>query len=132
MDDWLNIGFAPKGDPAEWWTDREMPDLPEESERFFRKRKRRCGYTIRQDPFKPDLEWNGEKRCWKKLANAIVLQAAIDWREAKAALRRKSTDREAREMVKETEAFFLSDYCMLLTKLDGSEILERLKKEFAS
>ena len=68
---------------------------------------------------------------YEELANAVILQAVADWRNAKRRLRRKPHDIAALERVRETEAFFLSPWFCRLTKVSGKKILEKLKKEFS-
>ena len=78
-----------------------------------------------------------ERFCWEELANGIIIQAAKDWRKAKAVLCRPVRCREdlrrrkeAEEMIRETEEFFLSDWYAWLTDYPGDKLLERLRKEF--
>ena len=73
-----------------------------------------------------------ERYCWEELANGIIIQAAQDWRAAMAILQENPEDPEARETVRETESFFLSEYYATLTKVDGAWLLGRLKDEFPS
>ena len=70
-----------------------------------------------------------ERYCWEELANGIIIQAAQDWRAAMAILQENPEDAEARETVRETESFFLSDYYATLTRVDGAWLLRRLKEE---
>ncbi len=71
---------------------------------------------------------------YKLLANAIVLQAATDWKKAIKEMARSpdlsSSWMAADYMRKQCENFFRSAWCGKLTKLDGIYILERLKKEY--
>jgi hypothetical protein len=66
---------------------------------------------------------------WEALANAIILQAAEDYREARTLLHTNSRLRKPRSVIKEVEQFFHSDWFTWLTSLDGEMLLERLKKE---
>ena len=70
---------------------------------------------------------------YQLLANAIVLQAANDWKRAGLEMDKaqplSSTWMRWDYLQKQCEAFFLSGWCGKLTKLDGTYILERLKKE---
>lgn len=70
-----------------------------------------------------------EDFAWEELANAVVFQAALDWREARDRLSRNPHDKQALAMRRETEAFFLSEYYMHLTEVDGDYLLERLRRE---
>ena len=70
---------------------------------------------------------------YQLLANAIVLQAANDWKRAVLEMGKaqpsSSTWMRWDYLRKQCEAFFLSAWCGKLTKLDGEYILDRLKKE---
>lgn len=55
------------------------------------------------------------------LANAIVLQAVTDYRNA--------VDSNDQSIISECERFFLSDWFLLLTEVDGEVVLEKLRKE---
>ena len=66
---------------------------------------------------------------YENLANAIILRAVEDWRDADRRLRRKPQNREARALKEETEEFFLSDWFSVLSKLDGETLLRRLQEE---
>ena len=72
-----------------------------------------------------------ERYRWEELANGIIIQAAQDWRAAMAILQENPEDPEARETVRETESFFLSEYYATLTRVDGAWLLRRLREEFA-
>lgn len=63
------------------------------------------------------------------LANAIILQAVRDWRKAVGKLKKWPRYRPATELQEECEEFFLSDWFTILTKVDGSDLLWKLKKE---
>ena len=71
-----------------------------------------------------------EKYAWEEMANAIIIQAAQDWREAKRILRSDPDNRDAAQTVAEAEAFFLSEYYSALTTCNGKTLLNRLRKEF--
>ena len=66
---------------------------------------------------------------YENLANAIILRAVEDWRDADRRLRRKPQNREVRALKEETEEFFLSDWFSALSKLDGETLLRRLQEE---
>ena len=82
-----------------------------------------------EDPFAADLDWNGERNCWRKLANAVIIQAVLDWREAAEKLALDPFDAEALEMKEDAETFFLSEDFALFTKMSGEELLRRLEEE---
>ena len=65
------------------------------------------------------------------LANAIVEQAAKDYRWARAALAKDPENGSAAQMRSDTERFFRSAWFGQLTSLDGEWLLEKLEGEFA-
>ncbi len=69
---------------------------------------------------------------YEELANAIVLQAVKDWRDAAAILMSGRRNMFAEDMKAECERFFMGRYFNEFTALDGSMILEGLKKEVES
>lgn len=66
---------------------------------------------------------------YENLANAIVLRAVEDWRDAVHRLKRRPKSETALRMKKECEEFFRSEWFTKLTPLDGEELLKRLMKE---
>lgn len=66
---------------------------------------------------------------YERLANAIVLQAAKDYRTALRRLNHDPYDYAARMKIKELERFFLSSWYAVLTNVDGELLMERLRKE---
>lgn len=72
---------------------------------------------------------SGINRGFENLANAIVLQAALDYRRI---LRGKKVIYDGRQQVtkKELEDFFHSGWCQLLTKIDGKTIINRLEQKY--
>lgn len=92
-------------------------------------RKRRASAA----PARGDLPCAGredEKFFREELANAIIIRAAEDWREAKRLLAEDPENTEAAFAVHETERFFLSDDYAALTTYPGRTLLSRLRKEF--
>ena len=65
------------------------------------------------------------------LANAIIEQAAKDYRWARSALCKVSENFEAMEMRSDTEEFFRSAWFGQLTRIDGEWLLQQLEGEFA-
>lgn len=61
---------------------------------------------------------------YQLLANAIILQAVNEYREA---LRQNDTAAEWKEI--SLRRFFRSDWYKLLTNVDGELLMERLKEE---
>ena len=68
---------------------------------------------------------------YEELANAIVLCAVKDYRNARKRLKKHPWDAYPRQMVKECEDFFLSGWFQTLTSVDGAVLLEKLQKEDA-
>lgn len=66
---------------------------------------------------------------YENLANAIIIQAAKDYRAAGKALKKPSGGMAALKTVRECERFFRSDWFRTLTSVDGRAILEQLRKE---
>ena len=67
---------------------------------------------------------------YEMLANAIVVQAAKDYRAARRKLLKDPYSINALKTVKEVEVFFRSDWFKVLTPVDGGTILKFLKEEF--
>ena len=63
------------------------------------------------------------------LANAIIIQAAADYRLALKQLRQNPLFQPAIRMSYEIERFFRSDWFSILTRINGIELLTRLKTE---
>lgn len=68
-----------------------------------------------------DIEYS-----YSELGNAIVIQAANDYR--KALVKCRSRDKLTPE-AETLEKFFRSDWCCELTTVDGELIISRIKKE---
>ena len=66
---------------------------------------------------------------YENLANAIIIQAAKDYRAASKALKKPSGGMAALKTVRECERFFRSDWFRSLTSVDGRAVLEQLRKE---
>ena len=63
---------------------------------------------------------------YEKLANAIVVQAANDYR---AALRLAKKNPSAEQDVKKLERFFRSQWYSVLTGVDPEYLMEKLREE---
>ena len=63
------------------------------------------------------------------LANAIIIQAAVDYRLALKQLRQNPLFQPAIRMRYEVERFFRSDWFSILTRINGIDLLARLKTE---
>ncbi len=66
---------------------------------------------------------------YQYLANAIVLQAVTDYRNALMALNINNRNRVALNFKKECEIFFHSDWYRTLTSVDGEMLIKKLKAE---
>lgn len=66
---------------------------------------------------------------YQRLANAIVEQAAKDYRSALKALARDSDNAYIQDEVKSLERFFRSRWYGILTNVDGEYLMERLRAE---
>ena len=66
---------------------------------------------------------------YTKLANAIVVRAAQDYRQALRALKRNPKNDAAQNTVREAERFFRSGWYQALTAVDGEYLIEMLRKE---
>ena len=66
---------------------------------------------------------------YENLANAIVLQAVKDYREARKKLKKRKKNEDAKLMVEDCESFFRSDWFKALTNLDGEMLLKKLQEE---
>jgi hypothetical protein len=67
---------------------------------------------------------------WEDFSNRIILQAVDDYRKAKKEWQ-KIRRKKAEMTIREIETFFLSDWFMQMTNVDGEQILKRLQKEVA-
>ncbi|MDD6527890.1 MAG: hypothetical protein PUF31_08850 [Oscillospiraceae bacterium] len=67
--------------------------------------------------------------CYTNLANAVILQAAKDYRRALRRLKKTPWDKEAKRRKRECERFFLSDWFKILTSLYGDVLLDDLYRE---
>ena len=66
---------------------------------------------------------------YEELANAIVLQAAKDYRVALKSLRANPRNRKALSDKEEVERFFRSQWFTVLTSLDGETLIRSLNQE---
>ena len=63
------------------------------------------------------------------LANAIVKQAAEEYRNARRILIRMPNAVTPKEKIQDVEKFFRSEWYQLLTSVDGEYLLRRLEEE---
>ena len=66
---------------------------------------------------------------WENLANAIILQAVKDYREARKKHKKRPKNEDAKLMISDCEAFFRSDWFKALTELDDEMLLRKLQEE---
>ena len=72
---------------------------------------------------------NEELNYPQRLANAIILKAVDDYRDARKVLAREPANLLAKRQMVQCEEFFLSKWLEVLTDVDGAFILKRLKNE---
>ena len=66
---------------------------------------------------------------YENLANAIVITAAKDYRDALRSLKRNKSNNNAKRMKEEVERFFNSDWYSVLTDLDGAFLMRKIQEE---
>ena len=66
---------------------------------------------------------------YERLANAIIIQAAKDYRVALRRLRCKPGNKDAQNEKESIERFFRSDWFRTLTEVDGEMLIRRLQEE---
>ncbi len=69
------------------------------------------------------------EKIWEDLANAIVVRAVEDYRDARWKVRNFPDQFEARATIVDVEEFLLSPWYEMLTNVDGEWLLNRLKEE---
>ena len=69
------------------------------------------------------------KWCWEDLANAIVLQAVKDYRQARKRVRMLPDQKNAQKRIREVEQFLLSRWYAQLTDVDGEWLLKKMQEE---
>lgn len=78
------------------------------------------------------MKYVDDRKAYERLANAIIKQAADDFRNAHRKLMRDTHDYEARKRIREVEEFLTSKDYQKLTTVDGEYILRRLKEEVST
>ena len=66
---------------------------------------------------------------YEKLANAIILQAVKDYRDALKKQKKRPCYEPAKYTITEVERFFRSDWYRELTSVDGNFLIEKLRSE---
>ena len=67
--------------------------------------------------------------CLQNIANAVIIQAAKDYRKALKDIKKNPKNRLAIDTALECEDFFDGDWFTALTDVDGSWLKEKLRKE---
>ena len=74
-----------------------------------------------------------KKGAYEELANAIVVQAVEDYRDALSLIRDESITEQdyidAQSTIRECERFFRSDYYRVFTDVDGEYLIKMLQEE---
>lgn len=66
---------------------------------------------------------------YQNLANAIIVMAVKDYREALEKLKKRPSYGPAKDMKNEVERFFHSDWYRELTSVDGNVLIKKLQAE---
>lgn len=66
---------------------------------------------------------------YEQLANAIILQAVKDYRDALKKLKKRPRYGQAQDIKNEVERFFRSDWYRELTSVDGNVLIKKLQAE---
>lgn len=66
---------------------------------------------------------------YENLANAIIIQAAKDYRTAQRKLKRNPRNHLTQAEADSIERFFRSDWYKCLTNVDGEMLIRKLKEE---
>ena len=66
---------------------------------------------------------------YEQLANAIILQAVKDYRDALKKLKKRPRYDPAKDMISEAERIFDSDWYRELTSVDGNFLIKNLRSE---
>ena len=69
---------------------------------------------------------------WELLANAIIVEAARDFRAGYRRLKKDPGDRQAQDTVRESTRFFHSQFYEYLTNVDGPGLIQKMMKEIDS
>ena len=70
----------------------------------------------------------GEKEAWEDLANAIILSAVRDYKRALLHLKRNPDSQSAIRAVEREEQFFYNSWFEVLTDLDPSYLIRKMKE----
>ena len=75
------------------------------------------------------MRYVDDPRCFEMLANAIVKQAADEYRNARRVLIRMPNAGHLKEQILDVEKFFHSEWYQLITSVDGEYLLRQLEEE---
>ncbi len=75
---------------------------------------------------KPDADLGNP---YHALANAIIVQAVDDYRDALRIQKRNRSSRRAASAIEEIEHFFRSEWCTFLTNVSGEMLIRKLREE---
>ena len=68
-----------------------------------------------------------EKEAYENLANAIIVSAVEDYKSALVKLKRHPDNKRALDEIRNLEKFFYSEWYELLTDLDASYLLRKVR-----
>lgn len=66
---------------------------------------------------------------YESLANAIILQAVKDYRDARKKRKYHPKNKEAKLIIEDCERFFRSDWFAALTSVNGELLITKLQEE---
>ena len=69
-----------------------------------------------------------DREAWENLANAIILSSVKDYRRALLHLKRNPDSESARAKVEQQEKFFYGSWYEMLTDLDPSYLIRKMKE----
>lgn len=69
-----------------------------------------------------------DKEAWENLANAIIFSAVKDYKRALLHLKRNPDSQSAMRAVEREEQFFYSSWFEVLTNLDPSYLIRKMKE----
>jgi len=70
-----------------------------------------------------------EEACWQNLANAIIIQAAKDYRAILKRLKKHPDNKTLTDQQRVMERFFVSKWFKTLCDLEGRALNSRIRKE---
>ena len=66
---------------------------------------------------------------YENLAQAVIIQAADDFRQSYMSVLENPRDKDARDEVEAIGRFFLSDWYRMMTRVDGTYLMRKLRTE---